>query len=43
MSAPTTHEIRPDAIVLADVIQVDITWALVDPSGDQFTRQRRSS
>jgi hypothetical protein len=32
MSAPSSDEIRPDALVLVDVVQVDITWALVSLS-----------
>lgn len=31
MSAPSSDEIRPDALLLVDVVQVDITWALASP------------
>ena len=38
MRAPSCDEIRPDAIVLVDVVQVDITWALEGAFGANFAR-----
>ena len=33
MTTPSSDEIRPDALVLANIVQVDISWALAGSSG----------
>lgn len=34
MSTQSSDQVRPDALTLMNVIQVDITWTLSTPSGE---------